>query len=207
MAVRAVLVVTVLCLAATPAWSRTGSSMGTEAPHTAKHANSRKPVKKPRRPRAHPRRTPNHTRTAKTLLRRAPAPHARSASTVTPAPNPVLSYLSIGGAGQCAWVPSPISFTQLRLLPSPSEAVVSTAGTEIAELVTDESEPLKFIGLLETSSGDLRVAVLRVNGRVVYGRQGEVVAGRYRLLGFSDEGAHVFDLNASVRRTLALGSQ
>ena len=197
------------CLVAAPAWS----------------APARKPAQKHarkwHRPRAQqPRRAPIH-QAHPARIRQAPVQPARSASRVIPEVAPALSYLSIGGLGQCGLAPIPISFTQFRLSPIPeasieraqqlvpqeSEAHASTTGPEVTEPIAEESEPLRFIGLVETPSGALRVAVLRVNGRVVYGREGEVVAGRYRLLGFSDEAAQVFDLSASVRRTLALGLQ
>jgi hypothetical protein len=188
------------CLAAAPAWSAPARKPAQK--HTQKHA------RKWHRP--HPAR-----------IHQAPVQRARSASRVIPEVAPALSYLSIGGLAQCGLAPIPISFTQFRLSPMPeasiertqqlvpqeSEAVASATGTGVTESMAEESEPLRFIGLVEAPSGALRVAVLRVNGRVVYGREGEVVAGRYRLLGFSDEAAQVFDLSASVRRTLALGLQ
>ena len=63
----------------------------------------------------------------------------------------------------------------------------------------------RFIGLVEAAAGDLRVAVLRIGSRVCYGRKGDIVGGRYRLLGFTEDAAQVFDLNDSTTRMLAMG--
>ncbi len=94
-----------------------------------------------------------------------------------------------------------------------------------AETITREREPVawaeppvkivapqgldavSFIGLVEAQLQDLRVAVLRIGSRVVYGREGQIVAGRYRLLTFSEDAAEVFDIRSAVTRTLAMGAR
>lgn len=85
----------------------------------------------------------------------------------------------------------------------PAEAVARAAA---ADVQPPASSDVDFIGLVEAEHHDLKVAVLRVGHRVVYGRAGDLLAGRYRLLRFSEEAAQVFDVNTAATRTLAMGT-
>jgi len=111
------------------------------------------------------------------------------------------TFLAFARFAQCGTTAAPISFTDLRL------SLPVSAMPDAVHAPEAQGQSVSFIGLVETQSRDLRVAVLRVDGRVVYGREGDVVAGRYRLLRFSEEAARVFDLSSSLTRTLAMGSQ
>jgi hypothetical protein len=62
------------------------------------------------------------------------------------------------------------------------------------ELDAGTSTELSLMGIIEAPDRGLRMAVLKVNGRVVYGRVGEVVAERYRLGAFTERDAEVVDI-------------
>jgi hypothetical protein len=64
--------------------------------------------------------------------------------------------------------------------------------------------PLKFIGLVEGSSGTGRVAVLS-DGRFVYqGREGDIIDGRYRLVRIGVESVVLEYLDGRGRQTVRL---
>jgi hypothetical protein len=59
---------------------------------------------------------------------------------------------------------------------------------------SDESPArMSLVGVVESPTRDLRIAVLSLNDHVVYGREGDLVAGRYRLIDFSGSTARVAD--------------
>jgi hypothetical protein len=62
--------------------------------------------------------------------------------------------------------------------------------------VESPNEPparMSLVGVVESPTRDLRIAVLSLNDHVVYGREGDLVAGRYRLIDFSETTARVVD--------------
>jgi len=211
-----------LGLAALPAWPAPAQKPAGKSHrvrvHSARPHRQARPARKTRQVAS--------TRQVRKHTARMPGPTAPrvTASPATLAPLIAPTFLTLGRFAQCGTTGAAISFTDLRLsIPEPVESIGSEPGSDarLAEPVSEgqdtEPEPdstgapapqaVSFIGFVERQSGDLRVAVLRVDGRVVYGREGDVVAGRYRLLRFSEEKARVFDLSSSLTRTLAMASQ
>ena len=65
---------------------------------------------------------------------------------------------------------------------------------------------LKYIGVLETSQG--RVAAFRDSGGdIVYGKEGDIIDGRYRLLKIGVESADLAYVDGRGRQTIRLSGQ
>ncbi|MEQ1759909.1 MAG: hypothetical protein ABL986_16455 [Vicinamibacterales bacterium] len=68
--------------------------------------------------------------------------------------------------------------------------------------------PLKFIGLLDAPSRLGRLAVLSDSrGGVFYGKEGDTIEGRYRVLRISTESADLAYLDGRGRQTIRLSGQ
>jgi hypothetical protein len=105
-----------------------------------------------------------------------------------------------------AYVLEPVAQATVGTMPRVTSVELVSPANSVPDPVSAAPDKVRFIGLVEARTGTLRVAVLRIAGRIVYGRQGDVIAGRYRLLSFTEDAALIFDLSASVTRTLAMGS-
>lgn len=67
---------------------------------------------------------------------------------------------------------------------------------------------LRYIGVLGAATQPDRVAVLSdVRGNPVYGREGDIIEGRYRLLRISNESVDVAYADGRGRQTLRLSAQ
>jgi len=64
--------------------------------------------------------------------------------------------------------------------------------------------PLTFIGFVESPGVDGRIVVLTDGNSVFHGRMGEVVDGRYRIVGIDSESIEVEGVDGSDKRTLRL---
>ena len=65
---------------------------------------------------------------------------------------------------------------------------------------------LKYIGVLETAQG--RVAAFRdTGGDIVYGKEGDIIDGRYRLLKIGVESADLAYVDGRGRQTIRLSGQ
>lgn len=68
--------------------------------------------------------------------------------------------------------------------------------------------PLKFIGVVERSSWSGRVAILSdARGNVFYGREGDIIDGRYKVLRIGPESAELSYVDGQGRQTLRLSGQ
>jgi hypothetical protein len=63
--------------------------------------------------------------------------------------------------------------------------------------------PLKLVGIA-TETGGARVAMLRVGGDLELARPGDVLAGRYRVVGVADDGVDLVDAVGDRPLRLAL---
>jgi hypothetical protein len=64
--------------------------------------------------------------------------------------------------------------------------------------------PLKFIGVVRQQSGSTVIAVLSDSGGVYYGREGDVIEGRYRIIRISDEVIEMTYVDGRGRQTIRL---
>ena len=81
----------------------------------------------------------------------------------------------------------------------PPRGAVSRSGTG--------SLPLTFIGFVESPGIEGRVVVLTDGEVVFHGRVGDVIAGRYRIVGFGLESVDVERVDGQRRQTLRLRSE
>jgi hypothetical protein len=64
---------------------------------------------------------------------------------------------------------------------------------------------LKFIGIVEASDSDAKIAVLSDGrGAPLYGREGDTIAGRYRILHIGTESIEMAYLDGRGRQTIRL---
>jgi hypothetical protein len=64
---------------------------------------------------------------------------------------------------------------------------------------------LKFIGLVEAPESDARIAILSDGrGAPVYGREGDTILGRYRILHIGTESVEMAYLDGRGRQTIRL---
>src|SRR6202011_4920967 len=96
-----------------------------------------------------------------------------------------------------AYVLEPVAQATVGTMPRVTSVEWVSPANSAPDPVSAAPDKVRFIGLVEARTGTLRVAVLRIAGRIVYGRQGDVIAGRYRLLSFTEDAAFIFDLTAS----------
>jgi hypothetical protein len=67
---------------------------------------------------------------------------------------------------------------------------------------------LKFIGLLEPPGQSSRVAILSdTRGGVFYGREGDIIEGRYKVLRIDAETADLSYVDGRGRQTIRLSGQ
>jgi hypothetical protein len=102
--------------------------------------------------------------------------------------------------------PLAISFNQMSLGHGAPAARPTAADAQPAAPDTRAAVPsdVNFIGLVEAEHQELKLAVLRVGHRIVYGRKGDLLAGRYRLVMVSEDAAQIFDIDTAATRTLAM---
>lgn len=68
--------------------------------------------------------------------------------------------------------------------------------------------PLKFIGLVDTPSKGGRLAVLSdVRGNILYGKEGDIIEGQYRVLRIGVESAELAYLDGRGRQVIRLSGQ
>jgi hypothetical protein len=68
--------------------------------------------------------------------------------------------------------------------------------------------PLKFIGVLEAPTRIGTVAILSDSrGNVFYGKEGDIIEGRYRVLSIGTESADVAYVDGRGRQTIRLSGQ
>ena len=68
--------------------------------------------------------------------------------------------------------------------------------------------PLKFIGLVEAPTQGGRVAILSDGrGNVLYGKEGDTIEGRYRLLSVATDAVELAYVDGKGRQTLRLAGQ
>jgi hypothetical protein len=104
--------------------------------------------------------------------------------------------------------------------PAPSETgtppaftPVTPAGPDIGAKPVDATAaapiPLKFLGTLEKSSDGVKLAVLSLNdGRApMYGREGDIIDGRYRIVKIGAESIEMTHLDGRGRQAIRLSGQ
>jgi hypothetical protein len=68
--------------------------------------------------------------------------------------------------------------------------------------------PLRFIGLVDAPSQAGRVAILSDGrGNVFYGKEGDIIEGRYRLLRVGPDAAEISFTDGRGRQTIRLSGQ
>ncbi len=68
--------------------------------------------------------------------------------------------------------------------------------------------PLKFIGVLDAPTRLGRLAILSDSrGGVFYGKEGDTIEGRYRVLSISTESAELVYMDGRGRQTIRLSGQ
>lgn len=93
--------------------------------------------------------------------------------------------------------------------PPPSTNVLQTSDASPALPVGPPPPPpitLKFIGTVEKAGG-FKVAVLSGGSYPLYGREGEIVDGRYRILKIGEESLEIAYLDGRGQQTLRLSGQ
>ena len=63
---------------------------------------------------------------------------------------------------------------------------------------------LKFIGIVEAPNRSLRLAILSDERGVYHGREGDIIEGRYRIVGIGIESVEMSRLDGSGRQTIRL---
>jgi hypothetical protein len=99
----------------------------------------------------------------------------------------------------------PVRAVQAPQAPAPPPLPSASFGRAPAAAV--ERFPLRFIGLVESGDGSSRTAVLADDYGVYRGREGEVVAGRYRVVAVGIESVELLDLSGGRRETLRFTQQ
>lgn len=110
---------------------------------------------------------------------------------------------------------NPFRFRAAAPAPGPSTPARSTAGTAGAPsgaagppVPTGPPPPppiaLKFIGVVERAPSQLKLAVLSDGRNVFYGREGEVIEGRYRIERIGVESIEMSYVDGRGRQTLRL---
>ena len=68
--------------------------------------------------------------------------------------------------------------------------------------------PLRYIGLMESPPRSLRVAILSDGrGNVFYGKEGDIIEGRYRVTRIAPDAAELAHLDGRGRQTIRLSGQ
>jgi hypothetical protein len=67
--------------------------------------------------------------------------------------------------------------------------------------------PLKFIGVVDSRGGAGKLAVLSDGRAVYYGREGETIEGRYRIIRIGVESAEIAYVDGRGRQTVRLSGQ
>lgn len=109
---------------------------------------------------------------------------------------------------------NPFRFTAREAPPSPNR-VVSAPAPRMAPAVTVPTGPppvppipLRYIGLLDAPTQAGRVAVLSDGrGNILYGREGDTIEGRYRVLQITPVAAELSHLDGRGRQTIRLSGQ
>lgn len=97
----------------------------------------------------------------------------------------------------------------------PSPRAQPTTPAPIAPPVTVPSEPpppppisLRFIGLVDAPTQVGRIAILSDGrGNVVYGKEGDIIEGRYKVLQIGPDSAELSYLDGRGRQTIRLSGQ
>jgi hypothetical protein len=90
-------------------------------------------------------------------------------------------------------VDRPITFS-----PAPAANTSATGPPSVRPI------PLKFIGLVNRSADQLRIAILSDGRFVHYGRAGDIVDGRYRIVRIGEESIELEHVDGRGRQTLRL---
>ncbi len=128
----------------------------------------------------------------------APDVHLQALNATAPAVEPAGRDLFRFGAPPA---PDP---TPRAALPAP----VPGPGSRPTDAAAPEGVapiPLKFIGVVEGSDSNARIAVLSDGrGAPLYGREGDAIAGRYRILHIGTESVEMAYLDGRGRQTIRL---
>ena len=101
--------------------------------------------------------------------------------------------------------PLPAQVTPLRPLPGLTQAGGGQDGsTTSAGPPPPPPIPLRLIGLIEVGEGRAKVAVLSDGRDVYYGKDGEVIDGRYRIVRIGTETVEMSYVDGRGRLTLRL---
>lgn len=150
----------------------------------------------------------------------AAPPRRGAASAVTPGEVPVADVkLELLQRTQPALEDAERNLFRFQARPAPAEParprLQPTAPGLSAPPVTEPSGPpppppipLRFIGLVSAPTQSLRVAILS-DGRsnVFYGKEGDVIEGRYNVLKVSADAVELSYLDGSGRQTIRLSGQ
>lgn len=110
---------------------------------------------------------------------------------------------------------NPFRFRQ-RPAPPPPVATASGPRPGAPQAVVNSGPPppppipLRFIGLVEPQAGSPRIAVFASTdgrGDVLYGKEGDIIEGRYRVLRVGTESADLASVDGRGRQTLRLSGQ
>ncbi len=128
----------------------------------------------------------------------APDVHLQALNAERPAPATSGRDLFQFGARQAAPVAAPPTAAAPRGV-LPPQAPPATAGNTVPPI------GLKFIGLVEATGSDARIAILSDGrGAPLYGREGDAIAGRYRILHIGAESVEMAYLDGRGRQTIRL---
>ena len=124
--------------------------------------------------------------------------HARQRPHPREAAPPVPSVASVSETGEPAETESVSAKpTHTKVVAEVISAMIASAdapgSSSDVELPNEPPARMSLVGIVESPTRDLRIAVLSLNDHVFYGREGDLVAGRYRLIDFSDSTARVVD--------------
>jgi hypothetical protein len=156
--------------------------------------------------------TPAGTPAARSNARRA---NPRAAEQSTTVADVRLELLKTAPSELEPSTRNPFQFKPKAPPPAPRPVVSAERGAPpvvIAPPAVPQGPPppppitLKYIGVLETSQG--RVAAFRDSGGdIVYGKEGDIIDGRYRLLKIGVESADLAYVDGRGRQTIRLSGQ
>lgn len=135
----------------------------------------------------------------------------------TPAPAPPVLGLRLDLLAARTGESPEITRNPFRFRPRPAPAPQRAALVALPEPVVAAGPvgppppppiPLKFIGLLDAPARIGRMAILSDSrGGVFYGKEGDVIEGRYRVLKISTETAELAYIDGRGRQTIRLSGQ
>jgi hypothetical protein len=148
------------------------------------------------------------------IPQRAPASAGRAAQAAGPVADVRLDLLTATGGDAATVTRNPFRFQQRAVPAAPRRAAAAAARPEFTAPPAPTGPPppppitLRFIGLIEAPPRTGRVALLSDGrGGLMYGREGDTVDGRYRMLRVGIDSIEMAYVDGRGRQTIRLSGQ